>query len=314
MYAFSIIIPHYNIPHKLSRLLASIPERNDLQIIVVDDCSPDQKSLEKVKLEFPHVEFYATNSNGGGGKARNIGLMYAEGKYIIFADSDDYFLPDFRLILDKYTKTNIDHDIIFFNAISLYEDTKKFSHRVDHLHYMIDKYLKKEKNADILLRFCFGEPWCKIINHKIVEHFHISFDEIPIHNDTKFSYLIGFHARNILVCPDIVYCVTDSPCSVSKSIKWDAMEIRASVFSEKYKYLHEHGINLFDPLTFTPIFISLINFRINKFKKLITIYHSFKIKNKIILIKSIQSLAYYFFYKFYRIKSILKGDIHKISN
>ena len=38
---YSIIIPHYNTPELLLRCVTSIPERNDIQIIVVDDNSPD---------------------------------------------------------------------------------------------------------------------------------------------------------------------------------------------------------------------------------------------------------------------------------
>ena len=35
----SIVIPHKNIPELLARCLRSIPERDDIQVIVVDDCS-----------------------------------------------------------------------------------------------------------------------------------------------------------------------------------------------------------------------------------------------------------------------------------
>jgi len=41
MYNYSIIIPHYNIPELLMRCLKSIPKRDDIQVIVVDDGSPD---------------------------------------------------------------------------------------------------------------------------------------------------------------------------------------------------------------------------------------------------------------------------------
>ena len=41
---FSVIIPHYGIPELLRRCLASIPDRADLEVIVVDDCSPDAET------------------------------------------------------------------------------------------------------------------------------------------------------------------------------------------------------------------------------------------------------------------------------
>ena len=39
---YSIIIPHYNVPNLLLRCVRSIPVREDIQVIVVDDCSSYQ--------------------------------------------------------------------------------------------------------------------------------------------------------------------------------------------------------------------------------------------------------------------------------
>jgi len=86
---FSIIIPTKNIPDLLQRCLESIPQRSDIEIIVVDDGSTDQttqllhaySNLGKIKL----IE----KENGGQSDARNIGIKNANGQYITFIDSDD---------------------------------------------------------------------------------------------------------------------------------------------------------------------------------------------------------------------------------
>jgi len=56
---FSIIIPHYNIPDLLMRCLKSIPVCGDIQVIVVDDNSPDAATyLERFpELSRPYLEF-----------------------------------------------------------------------------------------------------------------------------------------------------------------------------------------------------------------------------------------------------------------
>ena len=41
---YSIIIPHYDIPDLLLRCVKSIPEHKDIQIIIVDDNSPNAKN------------------------------------------------------------------------------------------------------------------------------------------------------------------------------------------------------------------------------------------------------------------------------
>ena len=63
-YNYTIIIPHYNIPKLLCRLLLTIPVRDDGQVIVVDDCSSieTQVKLLKIKAEFPQVEWFSTGS------------------------------------------------------------------------------------------------------------------------------------------------------------------------------------------------------------------------------------------------------------
>ena len=64
---YSIIIPHYDIPDLLVRCLKSIPVREDVQVIVVDDCSPgnEEYAARYPELTRPFVEFYATASHGG---------------------------------------------------------------------------------------------------------------------------------------------------------------------------------------------------------------------------------------------------------
>src|SRR5690554_2433886 len=90
---YSIIIPHKNIPELLDRCLKSIPIRDDVQVIVVDDNSdPDKVDF----FEFPglnrhNTDVYFTKEKKGAGYARNVGLTKAIGKWLIFSDADDFF-------------------------------------------------------------------------------------------------------------------------------------------------------------------------------------------------------------------------------
>ena len=82
--SYSIIIPHKNIPNLLQRCLDTIPQRNDIQVIVIDDNSDD--SIVDFN-NFPkwtgiHYEYYLTKGNNGAGFARNYGLKYAKGQWM----------------------------------------------------------------------------------------------------------------------------------------------------------------------------------------------------------------------------------------
>ena len=87
----------------LLRCLGSIPIREDVQVIVADDNSDitevDDVNLFSLPEKYPHVEFiWGKNENGrkGAGYARNLGLEKAKGKWLVFADADDFFNPCFK--------------------------------------------------------------------------------------------------------------------------------------------------------------------------------------------------------------------------
>lgn len=90
MYNFSIIIPHKNLLDLLIRCLESIPKRNDIQVIVVDDNSVNQTAIQNEisKIEDIKIDFVACSKSKGAGGARNVGLQMALGSYLLFADAD----------------------------------------------------------------------------------------------------------------------------------------------------------------------------------------------------------------------------------
>lgn len=94
MINYTVIIPHYNIPDLLRRCLKSIPCREDVQVVVVDDRSSDENLiiLKEMERDFSNVQFIYLEKNQGGGNARNVGLQYAIGTYVFFADADDFFM------------------------------------------------------------------------------------------------------------------------------------------------------------------------------------------------------------------------------
>lgn len=266
-YNYTIIIPHHNLPTLLERCLRSIPVRKDTQIIVVDDKSDIQYKSELLQLEliFPQVQFCYSETNGGGGKARNIGLQLARGKYILFADSDDYFNYCFNQVLSEYV--NADYDIIYFDANSTDTDTYQVTWRNMHLHKMIDLYKKNPSKALFNLKYKFGEPWCKMVKKEVILKNKITFDETNIHNDTKYSYSVGFYSKTAHIDERAIYCVTDRKESVSKRISTDRLITRTIVFSTANAFFKKNHINLFDERAIRPLIYFLLHREIRNVKK-----------------------------------------------
>lgn len=92
----SVVIPTYKRAHLLRKAIISAlaqeqaGELFEMEIIVVDDCSPDETA--KVVAEFPRVQYLRLDQNRGASGARNAGIKRAKGKYIALLDDDDEFL------------------------------------------------------------------------------------------------------------------------------------------------------------------------------------------------------------------------------
>ena len=241
---FSIIIPHYNIPKLLRRCLDSIPPRDDLEIIVVDDCSnPEIVDFDNFPgQERPDVRIIFSKQNGGGGYARNLGLDVAKGKWILFADADDYFTYCLNEMLDKYRES--DADIVFFDVIAIDSEYYTIANRGQNLNSIIKLADSNRRRAETKLRYAFGEPWCKLIKRQLIEIHNIHFDRIPVHNDTTFSYLVGHYAQRIEIDKHAFYVLTFRECSVSSLQTANKQFVRIDVFARREKFLKDNDILL----------------------------------------------------------------------
>ena len=115
MEEFSIIIPTHNQTQLLQRCVDSIPDREDIQVIIVDDNSvPLVLEFEReIESKRKNVEIVYTTVGLGGGYARNVGMAKARGKWLVFVDSDDELLTSqFEEAIDQYYTSEA--DIVFF--------------------------------------------------------------------------------------------------------------------------------------------------------------------------------------------------------
>lgn len=242
---YSIIIPHYNIPDLLMRCLASIPIREDVQVIVVDDNSPDADTYREryPQLSRPYLEFIRTTKGGGAGYARNIGMQKALGKWLIFADADDYFTDNVSSIFDSFQ--NSQADIVYFRHKSVMsDDLRIISHKGDYLSSLIDDYfLTRDDNE---LRFRHWVPWSKLFSRSFVLSHNIRFDETPFSNDVIFNITAASIASSIIVIDKLLYVITERAMSLSNDfcMKPGELEIRSKVCYRYHKIIHTAGYKL----------------------------------------------------------------------
>lgn len=215
MINYSIIIPHKNSPELLSRLLNSIPKRDDIQIIVIDDNSnlSSISFLTSLEKERQNVLFLFQKESKGAGAARNIGLNLAQGKWLLFADADDFFNECFLSSVDKYLMS--DNDIVYFSVNSVFSDTLEPGFRDRDIVEMIN-YTISTGDFD-KLRYKHHGPVSKMFNSNFVRQNGLTFDETMANNDAMFSVKTGFFAKKIQADKSPIYCISCSSSSVSHS-------------------------------------------------------------------------------------------------
>ncbi len=234
-YNYSIIIPHKNIPDLLQRCLDSIPVRDDLQIVLVDDNSNDSivdfKNFPGREREHVEVVFSKGDNGKGPGYARNIGLSKAKGKWIIFADSDDYFCANFNALLDKYKDSN--KEIIFFKCLR--QNVIGEINDYPLINEPIDKAINKGETEGIV--YGVPCPWGKFINREFLIKNNIKYQEIIGGDDILFSIQMAISLKEMLIVEDKLYCVVDRPGSLTRNTQWKGFYSYSKACCDAYKMM-----------------------------------------------------------------------------
>ena len=243
-YQYTFIVPHRNIPELLMRCLQSIPRRDDVQVIVVDDVS----SPEIVDKYFPSleadssIELIKLSESHGAGHARNVGLTKARGEWVVFADADDFFADGLLDKLDSYSQD--DSEIIYFRAKSVYSDTLEPSPKLEKRNRVVDGIVGTSK-IESYCRFLYTEPWGKMIRRSLITRHACQFDETPVANDYYFSVLVGYYASKVRFDDTVLYIYTERKLSLSNNYGGKTMQLstRLSVFYRVQQFFDTHHVH-----------------------------------------------------------------------
>lgn len=248
MIKYSIIIPHKNSVCLLDRCLKSIPQRDDIQIIVIDDSSDDLAQLKNVAKNYSQCELILTTAKKGAGYARNIGLTHAKGEWLLFADADDFFHEGFLDILDNHL--NSDFDIVFFDTDSCYsENMEPAPTRTRELSLGVS-------TQDLeILKWKVHVVWGKLYRRSLVIENMIMFDEVLANNDVMFVLNSNCKAEKFGIDSFVLYCSTVNLNSLCYNMSKANLDARFDVVLRHNRKLHEIGkgkyqINLFNLVLF----------------------------------------------------------------
>ena len=106
----SVIVPVFNVEKYVEESLRSVLDQSfkDFELIVVDDASPDGSHdiCQKLAKSDARIKIIRHEFNRGSSEARNTGLIYAQGKYVYFFDSDDLLLENALEVFHRTAEEN----------------------------------------------------------------------------------------------------------------------------------------------------------------------------------------------------------------
>lgn len=157
----SVVIPVYNQESLIERAIRSIPLRDDIEIIVVDDGSTDDtwNKLVTIGIELNDPNFIVLHNrrNMGVGYTVNRGLDIADGEYIVLLGSDDYFYTDeFLKAMEQLDGTDLVYFDLKVNDGSIFKLTEESKRNLcGSTKFMRKEFLGDTRNPDIRQ----GEDW-----------------------------------------------------------------------------------------------------------------------------------------------------------
>lgn len=235
----SIVVPHYNSADLLTKLLSTIPNVSQIETIVVDDHSSEKlEELQICKEEYGNrnITFIENRSEKkGAGAARNIGMRYAKGKYLLFADADDWFVDGFWDVVQSSIANEA--DIIYFAPTSIKANGRMSKRHVFYANLIKEYMLSRSYQNELKLRYLYVSPCSKLIKRSVVAKNRILYDEVPFADDMMFAAKLGIAAKKIKVSNDVIYCILEHEGSLTKNRSDKVLMVQRNVYCRYYFYL-----------------------------------------------------------------------------
>lgn len=213
----SIIIPVYNVEKYIERCILSIIRQTCLDVfiecILVDDGSQDnsifiaKKVIEKNSERGIEFRIVKHEKNLGLSVARNTGMSFAQGDYLLFVDSDDYIFDNciekFMEVVEKYPNV----EIVKGNHV-----------REGGGQYAFSIFPTPQDGNTSMYLLCMTiiptSAWNTLIKRSYIKKEGLSFRSGLLLEDILWSVDLFRHAKNVVFIPDKTYFYTPNVNSI----------------------------------------------------------------------------------------------------
>ena len=238
MIKVSIIVPVYNVEKYLRQCLDSAINQTmkEIEIICVNDGSTDSsfKILEEMEQQDSRIRVIS-KANSGYGNTMNMGIDAAEGKYIVFLESDDYILPsmceEMFELCEKY-----DLDIVKADYYEFKSDADNTYSRYMHTSYHNNYHQVLNSRADSRLFFTAMYTWTCMYSREFLNEYNIRHNETPgaSFQDNGFWFQTMMYADRLYLLDKAFYMYRqDNPNSSIHN------KAKVYAFSEEYRFIRD---------------------------------------------------------------------------
>lgn len=204
----SFIIPVYNVEDYLRQCIDSIIYQNlpSYEIILINDGSTDKSPdiCNEYAKKYETVQVIHSK-NQGQSAARNKGIAEANGKYIFFLDSDDYYIQGTINKFIKAVTDNKDIDLVVGKIKIFYQDTNVVSSKCQYSKFDKIKGMTGEEALKYLIKtnqFLIS-PYSYMVKRSILIENNIMFDEkLRYAEDIIFTPKVYFFSKKVSCVDD----------------------------------------------------------------------------------------------------------------
>lgn len=239
----SVIIPIYRVESYLKQCLDSLCKQSltDIEIILVDDASPDKcgNICDKYATENSHFKVIHHLENKGLSAARNSGIRKASGEYLMFVDGDDWVHPDFCKVAYEYANEH-QADIIMFNYKKIATPDNSEHDTPNVFMSFQEGYQSPHEAMDMILKDGGNAAWNKIYRKHLFNN--ISYPEGFLYEDTGTTYKLVHKASRFFFLDQVLYYQRIRPGSITNTpISRKVLNDRAILNTQRYRDLVAWG-------------------------------------------------------------------------
>lgn len=249
---YSLVVSIYGVEKYLTKCIDSIINQSykNLEIILVDDGSIDGSgaicdsyALKDYRVKVIHKK------NEGLGKARNTGLAYASGDYILFIDGDDFLDLSLIEICNNYLKKE-KYDIISYDFKKYYNDDNLEKEQPNR---GIKVYRQKSILSEILPKMIYdisgdscinGSAWSKAYSLKFLRTNRFKFvsEREYISEDLYTNLYLFSYVNTLAIIPNkLYYYRQNNNNSLTRTYKKDRLDKNNYQYYEAIKLANQLG-------------------------------------------------------------------------